>query len=329
MRVIPKILIIDDDAFFLEFYRAELSQYNFYTDFARDGLEGLNKAKEIKPDLILLDVILPKLDGFEVLAKLKASKETRDIPVVVTSSLSTESDIKKLEKLGAVKCFNKLRVLPKDVAIYLQDFIRSPDKFVETPQPKQPHQLSKEKMVKILENGLGEIENSLGRLFDKKVDFQDMDASLASFGDFQKHIEELSKAAGTIFIYSNIKAEEPGVAILSMKRDDTMALIQLIEQGTAGKSLGLTMSDQVVEEFFNIVINSSLTKLSSSVKGSLLLGPPMITNSKSIGKIIDEMKTIKKNDALVIFMEQSYNIEELGLSFSFFISFGSGIFKQK
>jgi K+/H+ antiporter YhaU regulatory subunit KhtT len=84
-----------------------------------------------------------------------------------------------------------------------------------------------------------------------------------------------------------------------------------------------------VEEFFNIVINSSLTKLSSSVKGSLLLGPPMITNSKSIGKIIDEMKTIKKNDALVIFMEQSYNIEELGLSFSFFISFGSGIFKQK
>ncbi len=102
-----KILIIEDDKFFQNFYLIKLQEKGFQVDIASDGEEGLDKIKNNKPDLILLDIILPKKDGFEVLSSIANDNNLKNIPVLVFSTLGQESDIEKAKKLGAKDYVNK------------------------------------------------------------------------------------------------------------------------------------------------------------------------------------------------------------------------------
>lgn len=97
-----KILIVEDDAFFQKFYTTKLTEKGFEIFLAIDGEDALQKITEVKPDLVLLDIIMPKIDGFEVLTVIKENPETRNIPIIVFSSLGQEDDIKKAKALGAV-----------------------------------------------------------------------------------------------------------------------------------------------------------------------------------------------------------------------------------
>ncbi|MDR2590423.1 MAG: response regulator [Oscillospiraceae bacterium] len=81
------------------------SDYILHT--ALDGVEGLAKAKEERPDLILLDIVLPKMDGYEVLKALKDSQETKEIPVVIVTSLNEVDDERRGLQLGAADFINK------------------------------------------------------------------------------------------------------------------------------------------------------------------------------------------------------------------------------
>ncbi len=102
-----KLLLIEDDTFFREFYSAKLQQEGMEVEMASDGDEGLKKADEIKPDIILLDIIMPKKDGFDVLQSLSQNATLKKIPVIVFSTLGQESDVEKAKKLGAVDYINK------------------------------------------------------------------------------------------------------------------------------------------------------------------------------------------------------------------------------
>ena len=102
-----RILIIDDDIFFQKFYATKLSEKKYEVHVASDGNEGTEKARSIKPDIILLDIIMPKKDGFETLKALSNDKNTKDIPVLVFSTLGQEQDIKKALDLGAKGYANK------------------------------------------------------------------------------------------------------------------------------------------------------------------------------------------------------------------------------
>lgn len=84
---IPTILIVDDKPSNLAIVVESLEQHDFRAIVARDGKEGLQRAELVKPDLILLDVMMPKLDGFEVCQRLKANANTRDIPVIFMTAL--------------------------------------------------------------------------------------------------------------------------------------------------------------------------------------------------------------------------------------------------
>lgn len=96
-----------DDTFFQKFYSAKLQEKGFETAVAVDGEDAIQKVAEIKPDLILLDIIMPKKDGFEVLTALKSSDATKAVPVIVFSSLGQEQDVKKALQLGALDYVNK------------------------------------------------------------------------------------------------------------------------------------------------------------------------------------------------------------------------------
>ncbi len=87
------ILIIEDDINLVEMYQAKFSMEEFNVLTASDGAEGVAVALEEKPDVILLDILMPKVNGFEVLKQLKESPESRDIPVIVYTNVGTaESD---------------------------------------------------------------------------------------------------------------------------------------------------------------------------------------------------------------------------------------------
>ncbi len=96
-----KILFIEDE-FTLQKAMAEtLRKAGYEMIQALDGESGLRLAFSEKPDLILLDIILPKMDGFEVLEKLKSEKETKDIPVIILTNLAGSEDVEKSLSLGA------------------------------------------------------------------------------------------------------------------------------------------------------------------------------------------------------------------------------------
>ena len=95
------ILFIEDESTLQKTFDEILGREGYKMVSALDGEIGLNLAKMKKPDLILLDLILPKLNGFEVLKKLKEDSETNDIPVIVLTNLEGMEDIDKVLELGA------------------------------------------------------------------------------------------------------------------------------------------------------------------------------------------------------------------------------------
>lgn len=96
-----KILIIEDDLVLQKSLKEYLSSEGFEIKCASDGEEGIQKAIAEKPDLILLDIILPKKDGYEVLQEVKANPEISHIPVVLLTNLDGITDVEKALELGA------------------------------------------------------------------------------------------------------------------------------------------------------------------------------------------------------------------------------------
>jgi len=97
----PRILLAEDDRFLRRAAEATLARHGFTVLVAVDGVEALETARTEQPDLILLDLIMPKLHGFEVLRALKGDPATAKIPVIVLSNLGQEADVKRALADGA------------------------------------------------------------------------------------------------------------------------------------------------------------------------------------------------------------------------------------
>lgn len=110
-----KILLIEDDSFLLSMYTTKFELENFEVVASEDGEKGIKMAAKEKPDIILLDIILPKKDGFEVLKEIKSNEELKNIPVILLTNLSQKSDIDKGLNLGAVDYLIKAHFMPSEV----------------------------------------------------------------------------------------------------------------------------------------------------------------------------------------------------------------------
>jgi len=88
-----KILIVDDEKLVVQALTQKLQEAGFSTDAAYDGEEALSKVNQAKPDLILLDIIMPKLDGISMLKRLKADEKTKDIPVIILTNLYSDKKV--------------------------------------------------------------------------------------------------------------------------------------------------------------------------------------------------------------------------------------------
>jgi CheY-like chemotaxis protein len=112
---VAKILIVEDDVLLSKMYSSIFSSGNYQVDTAVNGQEGLDKARANMPDLILLDIMMPKLNGMEVLKTLKSDPALKAIPVVILTNLAGDNDVQAALKLGAVRYIIKSELKPKEV----------------------------------------------------------------------------------------------------------------------------------------------------------------------------------------------------------------------
>ena len=108
-----KVCIIEDEKNIAEMYRVLLENEGYEVRCAYDGEEGLKLVEEFKPDLLLLDLMLPKIDGFEVLKKLHCQKVTDRLMVCVLSNLDQREDMERVFDLGAKNYFVKSHITPR------------------------------------------------------------------------------------------------------------------------------------------------------------------------------------------------------------------------
>jgi DNA-binding response OmpR family regulator len=110
-----KILIVEDDKFLRELIVKKLLGENYDVIEAADGEEGVKKIKEEKPDLVLLDLILPGIDGFGVLSQVKEDPAFASLPVIILSNLGQKDDVERGLKLGAVDYMIKAHFTPGEI----------------------------------------------------------------------------------------------------------------------------------------------------------------------------------------------------------------------
>ena len=117
------LLIVEDDPLMSRMYQRIFTFEKYQIEIANDGLSGLDKARTVKPSLILLDVMMPKMNGMEVLDKLKQDPELKKIPVVMLTNLAGQQDAETALMKGAVKYIVKSEHDPKEVANMVKEIL--------------------------------------------------------------------------------------------------------------------------------------------------------------------------------------------------------------
>jgi CheY-like chemotaxis protein len=110
-----KILIIEDEIILLELLKKKLTGEGYDVLTAMDGIEGLEKMKENRPDLILLDIVMPRMGGIEVMEEMQKSDELTNIPIIVISNSGQPVEIDKAQRLGACDWLVKTEFDPQSV----------------------------------------------------------------------------------------------------------------------------------------------------------------------------------------------------------------------
>lgn len=110
------ILLVEDDPFIRDMYSTKLKEIGFSVDTAKTGKESIKKADKRKPDLILLDIVLPHKDGWAILKEIKQKQELKDTLVIMLTNLGQKVEVEKGIKLGAEKYLIKAHYTPKQVA---------------------------------------------------------------------------------------------------------------------------------------------------------------------------------------------------------------------
>lgn len=117
------ILLIEDDTFLSGMYVTKLSMEGFDVQLAPDGEQGLRQVKAILPDIVLLDIVLPKMDGFHVLEGIKKDPTTKKIPVILLTNLGQKDDVDRGLALGAVDYLIKAHFMPSEVVAKVKSIV--------------------------------------------------------------------------------------------------------------------------------------------------------------------------------------------------------------
>lgn len=117
------VLIIEDDSYISDMYRIKLESENFEVVTAKDGIIGIGIIEKQKPDIVLLDIVMPKIDGFSVLKTIKKNPELKEIPIVLLTNLSQKENVERGFELGADSYIIKAHFTPSEVVKKIKDIL--------------------------------------------------------------------------------------------------------------------------------------------------------------------------------------------------------------
>jgi len=109
------ILLVEDDPFLIDIYTTKLKESGFGVEVASDGESALRKVKEKEPGLVILDIVLPQLDGWEILRQIKSDPKLKNIKIIILSNLGQKEEVERGVELGAVKYLIKAHYTPSEV----------------------------------------------------------------------------------------------------------------------------------------------------------------------------------------------------------------------
>ena len=122
------ILLVEDDPFLIDIYTTKLKEGGFSVEVAAGGEEGLRKLKEKSFDLLVLDIVLPRIDGWKVLEEIKnqglKNKNLKDLKIIVLSNLGQKEEVEKGLKLGAIKYLIKAHYTPSEVVEEIRKILK-------------------------------------------------------------------------------------------------------------------------------------------------------------------------------------------------------------
>lgn len=118
-----KILIVEDDMYINKMYQLKLNLEGYEVEVAENGRIGMEKVKDFKPDIMLLDILMPEMDGFEVLKAMKEDSSIKDIPILIMSNLGQEDHIQKGKELGAIGYIVKTQYTPAKVVETIKEVL--------------------------------------------------------------------------------------------------------------------------------------------------------------------------------------------------------------
>ena len=117
------VLIIEDDALLLKFYERAFNVHGLDVLLADDGEKGLKIIKERKPDFVILDILMPNIDGIEVLKKIREDKGSKDLPVMIVTNYDTPEYHKSAEELGVFDYILKVGIDPLELVKRVKSFL--------------------------------------------------------------------------------------------------------------------------------------------------------------------------------------------------------------
>jgi two-component system phosphate regulon response regulator PhoB/two-component system alkaline phosphatase synthesis response regulator PhoP len=119
-----KVLVVEDDNFLVSAYRAKLTKAGFTVEIATDGEEALAKLPAFGPDLIILDVVMPRKDGFTTLQEIKQMEAYRHIPVIIATNLGQKDEVERANELGAVDFITKSNLSMNELVEKINNFLK-------------------------------------------------------------------------------------------------------------------------------------------------------------------------------------------------------------
>ena len=122
-----KVLIVEDDVYISEMYRIKFESENYKTVITSNGSEIIKMIEKEKPDIILLDIVMPVMDGFDVLKIIKSNEKFNNIPVVMLTNLSQKESIERVFELGAKGYIVKSHFTPSEVVKKVKDILEGDD----------------------------------------------------------------------------------------------------------------------------------------------------------------------------------------------------------
>jgi DNA-binding response OmpR family regulator len=119
-----KILLVEDDAFLSELYVTKFEEVGYEITVAEDGQEGLELVGKVRPDIVLLDIVLPRMDGLTALRSMKEREGIKDIPVILLTNLGQKEDVDRGIALGAADYVIKAHFTPTEVVAKVDEVLK-------------------------------------------------------------------------------------------------------------------------------------------------------------------------------------------------------------